>query len=197
MEGPPEEYEKKRRRLRSVGRAIKDVEIKVVDGEGRRLPPGKAGKIFIKGPSILTGYWKDPQATKEVIRDGWLDTGDLGYLDEDSYLFLSGREKEIIIRGGENITPLEIEAVIEGHPKVSEAAVIGVPDLEWGEVIRAIVVPKAGEEVKEEEIIAYCDQRLASYKRPASVIFIDSLPKSPIGKVLKRVLKERFGGKKG
>ena len=194
LDGPPEVYQKKLKRLRSVGRAIKDVEIKVVDPAWQELRPGEVGKVLIKGPAILSGYWKDPQAAEEVVRDGWLDTGDLGFLDEDGYLFLAGREKDIIIRGGENIAPVEIEAVIESHPHVAEAAVIGVPDPEWGEVVRAVVVPKIGAEITEEEIIAFCNQRLAGYKRPSSVIFTDDIPKNPIGKVLKRILRERFGG---
>jgi acyl-CoA synthetase (AMP-forming)/AMP-acid ligase II len=194
LEGPPEIRQKKLERLRSVGRAIKDVKIKVIDEGEEQLPPREVGKIMIKGPSVLTGYWKDQAATRKAIKDGWLDTGDLGFLDEEGYLYIAGREKDIIIRGGENIAPLEIEAVIESHSKVSEAAVIGVPDQEWGEVVRAVVVPREGAEISEKEIIAFCDQRLASYKRPASVIFIEALPKSPIGKVLKRVLKERFEG---
>jgi len=193
LQGPPSVYEKKLKRLYSVGRAIKDVEIKVVDEEGKRLPSGKTGKILIKGPTIMTGYWKEGDAAKEAVKNGWLDTGDLGFLDEDGYLFLAGRQKDIIIRGGENIAPVEIEAVIESHPKVIEAAVIGVPDQEWGEVVRAIVVPKGGAEITEEELIAFCDQKLAGYKRPASVIFTDFLPRNALGKVLKKDLKDLFG----
>ncbi|MBW1888096.1 MAG: AMP-binding protein, partial [Deltaproteobacteria bacterium] len=194
LEGPPDEYQKKLKRLRSVGQAIKDMRIKIVDEDDEELPLGEVGKILIKGPALLTGYWKDSEATREAIRDGWLNTGDLGFLDEDGYLFIAGREKDIIIRGGENIAPVEIEAVVESHPKVSEAAVIGVPDPEWGEVVRAVVVTKEGVEITEDEVIAFCDERLASYKRPASVVFTDSIPKNPIGKILKRVLREQFGG---
>ncbi len=197
LDCPPDIREKRLERLLSAGRAIKDVEIKIVDQDGKELPAGEVGGIHIKGPAILTGYWKDPDATREKVKAGWLDTGDLGYLDEDGYLFLAGRHKDIIIRGGENIAPAEIETVIESHPDVYEAAVIGVPDPEWGEVVRAVVVPRPGAEISERDIIDLCDQRLAGFKRPASVIFTDSIPRNPTGKVLKRVLRERFsGGKK-
>lgn len=189
---PRDEYEQKVKRLRSVGKAIEGVDIKIVDKNHDELPSGEVGKILIKGPAILAGYWKDPKATAEAVKDGWLETGDLGCLDEEGYLFIAGREKDIIIRGGENIAPVEIEAVLESHPKILEAAVIGVPDPEWGEVVKAIVVPRAGAEVSGDEVIEFCNKRLASYKRPASVVSVDSLPKNPIGKILKRVLREQY-----
>ncbi len=194
MKGPPDAVENKVKRLRSVGKAIKDVEIRITDADGNNLPPRVAGKILIRGPAILSGYWKAPETTQDAVKDGWLDTGDTGYLDEDEYLFLTGREKDIIIRGGENISPIEIENILESHSQVSEAAVIGVPDPEWGEVVVAIVITNPGKTVNGKEIMAYCDARLASYKRPASVIFTHTISKNPMGKVLKNDLRRRFGG---
>ena len=141
----------------------------------------------------MKGYWKAEEATSQTVRDGWLYTGDIGYMDEDGYIFLAGRAKDIIIRGGENISPEEIEAVLHSHPSVDEAAVIGVSDSQWGEAVRAIVVRKDGFEVSSEEIIEFSRSRLASYKKPESVIFVESLPRNPMGKVLKRVLREEHG----
>ncbi len=195
IEGTEEEKEKKLRRLSSsIGKPLPDVEIKIVDESGRALPPNKVGEIWARGPRVMSGYWKDEQKTAEAITpDGWLKTGDMGWMDEEGYIYLSGRADDMIIRGGENISPEEVEDIIESHPKVEEAAVIGVPDPEWGQEPRAIVVVKKGEQVTAEEIIEYCRSRLAGFKRPRSVVFVSSLPRNPMGKVLRKKLREEFG----
>lgn len=195
IEGPEEEKEKKLKRLSSsIGRPLPDVEIKIVDEDGKALPPNKIGEIWARGPRVMTGYWRDEQKTAEAITpDGWLRTGDMGWMDEDGYIYLSGRADDMIIRGGENISPEEVEDVIESHPKVEEAAVIGVPDPEWGQEPRAIVVVKKGETVTAEEIIEHCRSRLAGFKRPRSVIFVPSLPRNPMGKLLRKKLREEYG----
>ena len=177
----------------AAGKPMQGLEIRIVDSDESPLPQGQVGKVLTKGPAVMTGYWKAPEATAKVLRDGWLDTGDMGYLDEDGYLFLVGRDKDIIIRGGENIAPKEIENVLDSHPEVAESAVIGCADEEWGETVRAIVVSKKGMEIIEEELIEYCRERMASYKKPTSVIFVESLPRNPVGKIMKRILREQFG----
>jgi acyl-CoA synthetase (AMP-forming)/AMP-acid ligase II len=195
IEGTGEEREKKLKRLaQSIGRPLPDVEVKILDEEGKELPPGNVGEIVAKGPRIMKGYWHDELKTKQAFTpDGWLITGDRGWMDEEGYIFLAGRADDMIIRGGENISPEEVEDVLHSHPKVEEAAVIGVPDLEWGEQPTAIVVLKKGEVTTAEEIIEYCRSKLASFKRPRSVVFVDSLPRNPMGKVLRKALREQHG----
>jgi len=195
ISGSEEEKEKKLKRLSSIGRPMADVEMKIVDEEGHELPIDQVGEILAKGPRVMTGYWKDQEKTEKTIdKDGWVHTGDMGYRDEDGYFFLAGRTTDMIIRGGENISPEEVEIVLHSHPKIEDVAVIGVPDEEWGEQPRAIVVLKRGETAAAEEIIEYCRTRMASFKRPRSVIFADELPRNPMGKILKRVLREQYGG---
>ncbi len=195
IEGTEEEKEKKLRRLASsIGRPMDDVEIKIIDEEGKELPPGEVGEIVARGPRVMSGYWKDPEKTaKALTPDGWLHTGDMGYMDEEGYIYLAGRGDDMIIRGGENISPEEVENVLYAHPAVEEAAVIGIPDPEWGQEPRAIVVLKKGMTATAEELIEFCRQRLSSFKRPRSVVFIDELPRTSTGKVLKRVLREKYG----
>jgi len=191
------EREKKLRRLSSIGKPMADVEMKIVDEQGNELPHGQTGEIVARGPRVMSGYWKDAEKTKKTIdKDGWVHTGDIGYRDEDGYFFLAGRATDMIIRGGENISPEELENVLHSHPKISEAAVIGVPDAEWGEVPKAICVLRPGnEDCTPAEIMEYCREKLASYKRPRAVIFVKELPRNPVGKVLKRTLREQFGEK--
>ncbi len=195
IEGTEAEREKKLKRLASsIGRPLPDVEVKIADGDGKTLPPMAMGEIWVKGPRVMSGYWGDREKTAQVITpDGWLRTGDKGWLDEEGYIFLAGRGDDMIIRGGENISPEEIENVLYGHPKVEEAAVIGVPDPEWGQQPRAIVVLKKGEVATAEEIIEYCHSRLAGFKCPRSIVFVDTLPRNQIGKVVKVVLREEYG----
>lgn len=192
-----EEREKKLKRLTSIGKPMADVEMKVVDEDNKELPLGKAGEIIARGPRVMVGYWKDEEKTKKTIdKQGWVHTGDMGYKDEDGYFFLVGRATDIIIRGGENISPEEVENVIFAYPKINDVAVIGILDDEWGEIPKAICVLKEGcEDCTPEEIMEHCRQNLASYKRPRSVVFVKELPRSSVGKLLKRVLREQYGGK--
>ncbi|MBW1903332.1 MAG: long-chain-fatty-acid--CoA ligase [Deltaproteobacteria bacterium] len=194
IEGTDEEKEKKLKRLTSsIGKPLPDVEVKIVDEKGKSLPLYEVGEIVAKGPRIMSGYWKDEEKTAKVMTsDGWLRTGDNGYIDDEGYIYLAGRGDDLIIRGGENISPKEIEDVLYSHPKVEDAAVIGVPDPEWGQECRAIVVLKPGESATEEEIMEHC-KSLAGFKRPKSVVFIDELPLNQVGKVLKVKLREQYG----
>ncbi|MDI6815231.1 MAG: AMP-binding protein, partial [Dehalococcoidales bacterium] len=172
----------------SVGKTLPGWELKIVDDSGRELPPNHPGEIIVRGP-IMKGYYNNPQATAEVIKDGWLYTGDIGKVDEDGYLFFLGRKKELIITKGQNIYPGDIEDVLSAHPKVAEVAVVGVPDELRGEVVRAIISLKEGEVTTEEEIRRFCRQHMADYKLPKQIIFVDSLPKTTTGKVLKEELR--------
>ncbi len=197
IEGTEEEKEKKLKRLTSsIGRPMPDVEIKIVGEDGNEMPAGEPGEIVAKGPRVMSGYWKDAEKTaKTLTPDGWLRTGDMGYMDEDGYIFLAGRGDDLIIRAGENISPEEVENAIYTHPAVDEVAVIGVSDPEWGQEIKAVVVLKKGMTATGEEISEHCRKELASFKRPRYVEFIDELPRTSTGKILKRVLREQHEGK--
>jgi long-chain acyl-CoA synthetase len=174
----------------SVGKCLlKCNAIKVFDEKDRELPPGQRGEIVVKGPTLMKGYWNQPEHTAQTIRNGWLYTGDIGYIDEDGYLYITDRKKDIIIRGGENVSPREVEEVLYQHPKVLEAGVIGIPDKVYGEEIKAFVVLKAGEQSNEEEITAFCKERLPTFKTPKKVQFMQSLPKNLLGKVLRAELR--------
>ena len=140
----------------------------------------------------MQGYYRNEEATTQAIRDGWLHTGDLGCMDDDGYIFLSGRARDFIKRAGEMISPEEVEQVLCSHPSIDEAAIIGVPDVDWGERVRAIVVPRPGKEVDEADVIEYCRRRLASFKKPESVVVVEALPRNTMGKVLKTVLRELY-----
>ena len=190
-EGDPD-YEAKLKRLGSIGKPLPDVEVLIVDEEGKEVAVGENGEIVARGERLMKGYWNRDEATKETLRGGWLYTGDLGYWDDEGYIFLSGRAKDFLKRGGEMIAPEEVEQIIMSHPAVDEAAIIGIPDVEWGERVRAIVVKKPGVELTAEEVIEHCRPRMAGFKRPEDVIFIDELPRNPMGKVLKRVLREDY-----
>jgi acyl-CoA synthetase (AMP-forming)/AMP-acid ligase II len=158
------------------------------------LPSPEVGEILARGPRIMTGYWRDEKKTSQAITsDGWLRTGDMGWMDEEGYIYLAGRGDDMIIRGGENISPEEVENVLHSHPKIEEASVIGIPDMEWGQEPRAVVVLKKGEVATSEEIIEYCRLKLAGFKRPRSVVFIDALPRNQMGKVLRKKLREEYG----
>lgn len=190
------EREKKLKRLaNSIGLPLEDVEIQVRDEKGRELAAGQMGEIVAKSPRIMKGYWKDEEKTKKAFTtDGWYRTGDMGCKDEEGYIYLSGRADDIIVRGGENIGPDEVESVLSTHPKIEEAAVIGARDEEWGQQVRAIVRLKKGETATEAEIIDFCRSRLAGFKRPTSIVFVsEELPKTSTGKVLRRVLRDKYG----
>jgi acyl-CoA synthetase (AMP-forming)/AMP-acid ligase II len=184
--------EKELNRLKSAGREMVNVRVRVVDDNGRDMPPYENGEIIIKSPGNMSGYWNNPEETEKTVKDGFVYTGDIGFFDEDGYLYIMDRKKDMIISGGANIYPAEIERVLYSHPKVLDAAVIGVPDDRWGEAVKAIVVLKEGAKATEEEIIEFCKHNLASYKKPRSVEFVDSLPRTPSGKVLKRVLRDKY-----
>jgi acyl-CoA synthetase (AMP-forming)/AMP-acid ligase II len=190
------EREKKLKRLASsIGLPMEDVEIQVRGEGGRELPAGQLGEIVVKGQRIMKGYWRDEEKTQKAFTaDGWYRTGDMGYKDEEGYIYLTGRGDDVIVRGGENIGPDEVESVLYSHPRVEEAAVIGVKDLEWGQQVRAIVRLKPRETATEKEIIDFCRSRLAGYKRPTSIILVkEELPKTSTGKVLRRTLREKYG----
>ena len=179
-----------RRKIGSVGQALAGQEIAVVDEQGNFLPPETTGELVIRSPTMMLGYFRDEEATRKAIVDGWLHTGDLGRMDQEGYVFLVGRKKEIIIRGGENVSPLEIEEVLCRHPSVRDVAVGGLPDRIWGEVVVACVVPN--ETASEQELIAYCRENLADFKVPVRVAIVDELPRNATGKILRRNLTQFF-----
>lgn len=189
---PPEEHDLSSPRLRSCGRPLSHVQLRIVDAEDNVLPPGQIGQIICRSPQNMKGYWNLPQETAQTIRDGWLYTGDAGYLDDDGYLYIHDRLKDMIITGGENVYPAEVENVLFSHPAVADVAVIGVPDDVWGEAVKAIVVKKPSAEVTAEELIAFARQRIAHYKAPKSVDFVEELPRNSSGKVLKRQLRAPY-----
>ncbi len=191
LEGTGKEIARKTHRLSGIGHTIAEVEIGIFSDDDRAVPAGTVGEIVTRGRKIMKGYWNNPDATAETLRGGWLHTGDLAFMDEDGFLYLQGRKKDMIIRGGENIYPVEIEAVLENHPKVAEVAVIGVPDAYWGEIVKAVCVLKPGKAATEAEIIDYCKSHMASYKKPAIVEFRKSLPRNAMQKVLKIVLRSK------
>ena len=180
-------------RLRSVGRPMDDVEIGIMDERNALLAAGAEGEICVRSDRVMKGYYGQEDATSSAIIDGWLHTGDVGRVDEGGYLFITGRKKDLIIRGGENISPGEVENCLEDHGDIEEAAVIGVPDVEWGEVVKAVIVPRAGAALTPEGVNAWCKSRIASFKAPQYIALVEELPRNAMGKVLKTDLRERFG----
>ena len=164
---------------------------------GRLLPAGQVGEIVVRGPTITPGYYGQPEATRQALRDGWFHTGDLGYLDEEGYLYVVERRTDLIISGGENVYPAEVEAVLLAHPDVEEAGVVGVPDPRWGQVVGAAVRLRAGSVPDPEGLKAFCRSQLAAYKVPSYVRFVDSLPRNSAGKLVRRALLELFKGVEG
>jgi fatty-acyl-CoA synthase len=189
----PEDHEPARGKLRSCGRPAAGHAIRIVDDNNRALPPGEVGEIQIKSGNVMKGYWNKADATtKAICSEGWFSTGDAGFFDADGYLYIHDRVKDMIVSGGENIYPAEVENAVMGHPGVADVAVIGVPDARWGEAVKAIIVKKPGLAPMPEEIIAYARERIAGYKLPKSVDFIDVLPRNPTGKVLRKDLRAPY-----
>jgi long-chain acyl-CoA synthetase len=186
--------EKDVRRLGSCGQPAIDVDVKIIDDEGAELGRNEVGEILAKHLWTMKGYWNKPELTARTMKNGWVHTGDMGYMDEDGFLYIVDRKKDMIISGGENIYPREIEEVLYSHPAVREAAVIGVPSEKWGEDVKAVVALKVGLMITEQEIIDFCKNRVAAYKKPKSVDFMDELPKTGSGKIFKRLLKEKYWG---
>ena len=192
---PPEDHDPADvKKLLSCGYAQKGVELRIVDDGGKDLPAGSIGEIAVRSPQVMGGYWKLPEATTQPIQGDWLLTGDAGYLDYKGYLYIYDRVKDMIVSGGENIYPAEVESALFGHPDVADVAVIGVPDDQWGEAVKAVVVKKGGASVTPGELIAWARERIAGYKLPKSVDFIEALPRNPTGKILKRELRKAYWG---
>ncbi len=183
----PEEAVRKRG---AVGRPLLLTESRIVDANGRELPPGEAGELLIRGANVTPGYWNRPDATADAFdREGWLHTGDVARCDEDGFVFIVDRIKDMYISGGENVYPAEVENVLAGHPDILEAAIVGIDDARWGEVGRAFLIPRPGRAVDEAAVRLYCRERLAAYKVPKSFVVVDDLPRTPAGKVRKHVLR--------
>jgi long-chain acyl-CoA synthetase len=192
----PTETEDKRK-VGSIGIPLPGNEMKIVDEKGKDVPPNTKGEIIIKGDNVMKEYFKNPEANSETLKNGWLYTGDIGHMDDDEFFFITDRKKDMIIRGGENIYPREIEEVLYSHPAVSLATVIGVRDKIYGELPKAFIVLKENESITEEEIIEFCKQNLADFKIPKYVEFRDSLQQTPTGKIMKQPLREEEEAKTG
>jgi len=179
-------------RLASVGRPFAGIEVRVADIDDNPLPAGEIGEVLVRGPTVMAGYLNNPEATLQTLRNGWLHTGDVGFLDEEGFLTLRDRSKDLIISGGSNIYPREVEEVLLRHPAVAEASVVGAPDAEWGEIVLAFVAARPGMQVGADELDALCLGHIARFKRPKRYVFLDALPKNATGKVLKTELRKRL-----
>jgi fatty-acyl-CoA synthase len=190
---PPEDHIEGLDRMRSAGKALPGIELAILNADGKRLPPGEVGEIATRSGSNMVGYWNLPEATARTLdADGWLRTGDAGYMDQDGYLYIHDRIKDMIISGGENIYPAEVESAICDHPDVAEVAVVGVPDDQWGEAVKAIVVMKSGKQATSSDIINFTRERIAGFKTPKTVDFIEALPRNASGKILRRHLRDPY-----
>ena len=188
----PDGSAREQRRLASAGRPQIYNEIRIVDDDGNEVPVGAVGEVTIRAEQVMQGYWQDEAATAATMRGGWIYSGDYGQMDEDGYLYIVGRKKDVIISGGENIYPREIEEVLNAHPAIREVAVVGAPDEKWGEAVTAVVVLNEGDVLTENDVIEYCKQHLASFKKPKSVEFRKVLPRSSLGKILKSEIRDGF-----
>ena len=184
--------EKEQRKLASAGRPDIGVQVRIVDDEGKDVEPGEVGEIIARSKHIMIEYWHKPEETKEALINDWVHTGDMGYYDDEGYIYIADRKKDMIISGGENVYPREVEEVLYQHPAVLEAAVIGIPDPYWVEKVHAVVVTRKGVSTTAEEVIAFCKKHIAGYKVPKDIEFVDSLPKNPAGKILKKELREKY-----
>lgn len=173
----------------SVGLPVMHMRMRIVDENDHDVAPGRVGELVLRGPNLFSGYWNRPEATEEAFRGGWFHTGDLARQDEEGFFYIVDRKKDMLISGGENIYPVEIEQVLYRHPKVRELAVIGVPDAKWGEVPLLVVAPRDGEHLTPDEVRAFCEGKLAHFKIPKYVIEVEALPRNAAGKVLKRELR--------
>ena len=178
------------KKIGSIGLPMNGTDMKIMDEKGNILNAGEHGEIVIRGPQLMAGYWNKPAETAEAIRDGWLHTGDMGHFDEDGYFWITDRKKDIIIKGGENISPRKVEEVLYAHPRVSEAAVVGVPDEKYGEAIKAFIVLNPGQTATTDEIRDYCREKLSSFLAPRDVAFLAAFPKNLVGKILKKELRK-------
>jgi acyl-CoA synthetase (AMP-forming)/AMP-acid ligase II len=188
-DGTPEEL----KRLGSIGQAAPNVDVRIVDDEGRPLPVNQTGEIATRTATHMAGYWNNSAATIADLRDGWYHTGDLGYLDEHGFLYLVDRKKDLIISGAENVYSREVEEAVSAHPAVQDVAVIGVKDDYWGEIVRAVVVRAKGSDLTADELIEHCRTLIASYKKPKSVVFVEELPRLASGKINKVALRQQLG----
>jgi len=179
-------------RMRSAGKAVPGTELKIIGEDGQELPRGEVGELIVKSPSNMAGYWHLPEATAASLVDGWMHTGDAAYMDDDGYVYIQDRMKDMIISGGENVYPAQVESAIYGHPAVAEVAVIGVPDDTWGEAVKACVVPKPGADLDPNDIIGWTRERLAGFKVPKSIDVIEALPRNASGKILRRELRAPY-----
>ncbi len=182
------------KRSRSVGRPLPNISVAIRREDGSECAPEEHGEITVSGENVMLGYWRDEERTQQALRDGWLWTGDVGYQDEDGYLYLIDRKGDMIISGGENVHPTETENALQEHPAVHEVAVVGVPDPKWGEAVKAVVALEPGRHASAKELISFCKERIAGYKCPRSVDFVDELPKSTVGKILRREVRNRYSG---
>jgi acyl-CoA synthetase (AMP-forming)/AMP-acid ligase II len=186
LEGP------KAKLLTSIGKGSTVVEVRVVNEKDEPIKPGETGEIVARGKNIMMGYWKNPDLTAQTLRNGWLHTGDMGTVDEEGYVYLMDRKADMIVTGGENVYPKETEDVLYEHPAVQECAVVSAPDDKWGERVQAVVLLKAGQTATAQELIEHCRGKLAGYKCPKNVEFWDELPKTPVGKILRKDVKKHF-----
>jgi len=178
--------------LLSCGRAAAGTEVRIVDEQGEEVAPGIVGEITVRGAQIMQGYWNLPEATARTLRDGWLFTGDAARMDEEGFIYIEDRIKDMIVSGGENVYPKEVENALFEHPDVADAAVIGIPSEKWGEAILAFLVTRDGEPIETEEVMDFCRERLAGYKVPRQVEFLAEVPRNATGKVLKKNLREPY-----